>query len=120
MKTKTFKSEFDKRVSVSILCDDDILYSFFEPVFEEYGFGVVDTKSKSVFIDGMKGLSKAETKWIEAHEVAHILLKHKGERNPTDEWEADSLAHRLLSESGYKRAAGLVRTHSMERHNKRI
>ncbi len=120
MKTKTFKSEFNKKVSVSILCDDDILYQFFQPVFDEYGFGFVDTKSKSVFIDGMKGLSKDEMKWIEAHEIAHILLKHNGERNAVDEWEADSLAHRLLSGSGYKRAAGLVSKHSMERHNKRI
>ena len=120
MKTKTFKSEFNNKVSVSIVCDDDILYSFLEPVFEDYGFGFADTKAKAVFIDGMKRLTKDEMKWIEAHEIAHISLGHIDERNDVDEYDADVLAHKLLSEYGYNKAAKLVSKHSIERHNKQI
>ena len=37
-----------------------------------------------------------------------------------DEYDADVLAHKLLSEYGYSKAAKLVSKHSIERHNKQI
>ena len=118
--SKTYFSEFKSDVAVAILTKDDYRYEVMKPLFEMCGFGFAETSSGCVFIDGEVKLNKNELKWVEAHEVAHIILKHTKDRNEGDEWEADSLAHRLLSGSGYKRAAGLVSKHSMERHNKRI
>lgn len=123
MKTKTFISEFslNKEITVSILGKDDYRYDLLKPLFEEYGPGFADTKAGWVFIDGEVGLNRAELKWIEAHEAAHIRLKHTmGERNAEDEYVADSQAKLYLLKHGYKKSAELVSKYSIERHGNQI
>ena len=116
MKTKQFKSEFNKDIVVSIIGKDDALYDLLKPLFNEYGYGFVAPNQKLVFIDGGKRLSKNTIKWIEAHEVAHIILGHKREKDSKDEIEADTLAHKLLIGNGYYKAAQLVKDKFAERH----
>ncbi len=120
MKTKTFFSEFKSDVAVAILTKDDYRYEVMKPLFEMCGFGFAETSSGCVFIDGEVKLNKNELKWVEAHEVAHILLKHTKDRNEKDEFEADSLAYKLLLKAGYDTAAKLVKKHSIERHGNQI
>ena len=120
MKTKTYFSEFRSEIAVAILGKDDYRYEVMKPLFEQCGFGFAETSSGCVFIDGEVKLTKDELKWVEAHEVAHILLKHKRERNDKDEIDADTKAIELLSERGYEKAAQLIKQHSIERHGNQI
>jgi hypothetical protein len=123
--SRTFFSEFangqNKDIAVGIITKDDSRYEFLKPLFEEYGYGFTDTKIGCIFIDGEAGLSEAELKWVEAHEVAHINLKHKmGERNADDEYTADLHAKLYLWKHGYKEAAGLIDKHLNERHGNKV
>jgi Zn-dependent peptidase ImmA (M78 family) len=116
MKTKQFKSEFNKDIVVSIIGKDDALYDLLKPLFNEYGYGFVAPNQMLVFIDGGKKFSRNTLKWIEAHEIAHIILGHKKEKDSNDEIEADTLAHKLLVGNGYHKAAQLVKDKFKERH----
>lgn len=125
MKTKTFFSEFangqNKDIAVGIITKEDSRYEFLKPLFEKYGYGFTDTKIGCVFIDGEAGLSEAELKWVEAHEVAHINLKHKmGDRDEEDEYTADLHAKLYLWKYGYKEAAELVDKHLNQRHGNKV
>lgn len=123
MKTKTFVSEFsvNKEISVAIIGKDDYRYDLLKPLFEQYGPGFADTKAGWVFIDGEAGLNRAELKWVEAHEAAHIRLKHTmGDRNAEDEYDADSFAKLYLLKHGYRTAAKLISKYSIERHGHQI
>ena len=119
--SKTYFSEFKSDVAVAILSKDDYRYEVMKPLFEQYGFGFADTNIGCVFIDGEVKLTKDELRWVEAHEVTHILLKHKmNDRNSEDEFMADVGASRLLLDKGYIKAAKLISEHSIERHGNQI
>jgi hypothetical protein len=118
--SKTYFSEFKSDVAVAILTKDDYRYEVMKPLFEQCGFGFAETSSGCVFVDGEVKLNKNEIKWVEAHEVAHILLKHTKDRNDKDEFDADSLAYKLLLKNGYKKSAQLIKQHSIERHGNQI
>ena len=118
--SKTYFSEFKSDVAVAILTKDDYRYEVMKPLFYICGFGFAETSSGCVFIDGGIKLTKDELKWVEAHEVAHILLKHKRERNDKDEIDADTKAIELLSKRGYENAVKLVKEKSIERHAHQI
>jgi len=119
MKTKTYFSEFRSDIAVAILGKDDYRYEVMKPLFEQCGFGFAQTSSGCVFIDGEVKLTKDELRWVEAHEVAHILLKHTKDRNDGDEIAADMFAIILLLDKGYKKAAQLVESKFEERHKRK-
>ena len=119
MKTKTYFSEFRSDIAVAILNKEDYRYEVMKPLFEQCGFGFAETSSGCVFIDGEVKLSKDELRWVEAHEVAHILLKHTKDRNDGDEVAADMFAIILLLDKGYKKAAQLVESKFEERHKRK-
>ena len=119
MKTKTYFSEFRSDIAVAILGKDDYRYEVMKPLFEQCGFGFTQTSSGCVFIDGEVKLTKDELRWVEAHEVAHILLKHTKDRNDGDEIAADMFAIILLLDKGYKKAAQLVESKFEERHKRK-
>jgi Zn-dependent peptidase ImmA (M78 family) len=118
--SKTYFSEFQSDVAVAILTKDDYRYEVMKPLFEMCGFGFADTNVGCVFIDGEVKLTKDELKWVEAHELAHIMLKHKKERNPNDEIAADMFARILLLDKGYDDAAQLVEDKFEERHKRKL
>jgi len=117
--SKTYFSEFKSDVAVAILTKDDHRYKVMKPLFEMCGFGFAETSSGCVFIDGEVKLTKDELRWVEAHEVAHILLKHTKNRNDSDEIAADMFAIILLLDRGYKKAAKLVESKFEERHKRK-
>ena len=80
-----YRSEFLNDVAVVVVFNDDPLYSQVKGFFEEYGFGFMVPGQNLMIIDGeiLVGEPNAKDilKFIEAHEAAHILLKHDGPRN---------------------------------------
>ena len=55
-------------------------------------------------------------KFIEAHEVTHVILGHDGPRNEKDELDADLGAYLLLQERGYDKPIEILLNHFKERH----
>lgn len=116
MKTRQFKSEFDSKLEVVIMCKDDFRYDITKPMFKEYGFGFIIPAFNLIIIDGEQKLGKDIHKFIEAHEVAHYMLGHTEQHNADDEILADRLAHKMLDGKGYKKSAQLVIDKFEERH----
>jgi hypothetical protein len=72
-----------------------------------------------VIVDGeelLNGDNNSILKFIEAHEVSHILLDHSGPRNEREELEADLGAYLLLKHYGYEKPIELLLKHFEERH----
>jgi len=115
-----YQSEFLNDVTVVVVFNDDPLYSQVKGFFEEYGFGFMVPGENLMIIDGEILVGKSDAKdilkFIEAHEVAHILLNHNGPRNEKDEIDADLKALTLLIEKGYDKSIKLLLDHFQERH----
>jgi hypothetical protein len=109
---RTWFSEFSTpqcHIVVGIVDESDFLYPALKPLFDEYGYGFVDMNTATIYIDGGIGLDRDESKWVEAHEAAHIIS------GSLDEKETDLLAHKLLLDKGYWRSAELL-MENIERH----
>jgi hypothetical protein len=103
-----------------VVFEDDPLYEQVKGYFEEYGFGFMVPGSNLIIIDGeiLVGQKDAQDilKFIEAHEVTHVLLGHDGPRDEKDELEADLGAYLLLQNRGYDKPIDLLINHFQERH----
>lgn len=115
-----YQSEFLSDVTVVVVFNDDPLYSEVKPFFDQYGFGFMAPGKNLMIIDGeiLVGQTKAKDilKFIEAHEVAHIMLKHDGPRNERDEIDADLMALNLLVKKGYIDSIKILLDKFQERH----
>lgn len=115
-----YKSEFLNDVTVVVVFNDDPLYSQVKVFFEQYGFGFMAPGQNLMIIDGEILVGEPDAKdilkFIEAHEITHILLGHDGPRNEKDEIEADLGAYLLLKDGGYDKSIELLLNHFQERH----
>ncbi len=115
-----YNSEFLTDVIVVVVFNDDPLYSQVKPFFEEYGFGFMVPGKNLMIIDGEILVDEPDAKdilkFIEAHEVAHILLGHDGPRNDKDEIDADMMALNLLVGKGYDKSISILLDKFEERH----
>jgi hypothetical protein len=115
-----YKSEFLNDVTVVVVFNNDPLYSQVKLFFEQYGFGFMTPGQNLMIIDGEILVGEPDAKdilkFIEAHEVTHILLGHDGPRNEKDEIEADLGAYLLLKDGGYDKSIELLLNHFQERH----
>jgi hypothetical protein len=115
-----YTSEFLDGVTVVVVFEDDPLYEQVKEYFNEYGFGFMVPGSNLIIIDGeiLVGQPDAKDilKFIEAHEVTHVLLGHDGPRNEQDEIEADLGAYILLQDKGYDKPIELLVNNFKERH----
>jgi hypothetical protein len=115
-----YVSEFLDNVTVVVVFEDDPLYSQVEVFFEQYGFGFMFPGQNIMIIDGEvlvgEPNGKDILKFIEAHEVTHMILGHDGPRNEKDEIEADLGAYLLLRDKGYSKPIELLLKHFKERH----
>ena len=115
-----YRSEFLDDVTVVVVFNDDPLYSQVKPFFDQYGFGFMVPGKNLMIIDGeiLVGEDNAKDilKFIEAHEVAHILLNHDGPRNEKDEIDADMMALNLLIGKGYDKSIKILLDKFEERH----
>jgi hypothetical protein len=72
-----------------------------------------------IIVDGeelLDGDGNGILKFIEAHEVSHILLNHSGPRNEKEELEADLGAYVILKHYGHKKPLELLLKHFEDRH----
>ena len=117
----SYKSIFDKSVNVIILFEGNEMYDEFKPFFEQLGFGFASTDDRMVFLDGEvfsdgDDLNQEILRFIEAHEVSHVLLGHSTDRNDDDELDADLGAYILLNKKGLQDSVDLVVDAFEERH----
>ena len=115
-----YNCEFLNDVTVVVVFNDDSLYSQVKIFFDQYGFGFMAPGQNLMIIDGEILVGEPDAKdilkFIEAHEVTHIILGHDGPRNEKDEIEADLGAYLLLKDKGYDKPIELLLTHFQERH----
>ena len=108
----TYKSQFLPHVTIMIVTDEYPKYEDYKPIFEKLGYGFMIPNKDIIVIDGEvlvdQGPDDSLFKFIEAHEVAHILLNHDGPRNEQEEIEADLGAYLILHKWGYKDAIKML------------
>ena len=117
----TYKSIFDPRVNVIVLFKENEMYGEVKPLFDIYGYGFVSPSDNLVILDGEVFSSEDEIdedilRFIEAHEISHILLGHTNERNDDDEMDADLGAYILLKKLGLTNSIEILIDNFEERH----
>ena len=114
-----YRSEFLNDVTVVVVFNDDPLYSQVKGFFEDYGFGFMVPGKNLMIIDGEILVGEPDAKdilkFIEAHEVSHILLGHKI-GNEQEEIEADLGAYLLLKDKGFDKSVELLINSFKGRH----
>ena len=101
------KSKFDPNHTCVFLTHEDEKYADVKPAFKKHGLAF--KKDKFIFFDETElrrigYFNKDTIVFIEAHEVAHTVLKHK-QTTKHVEAEADFLAVLLCKDANYSRSA---------------
>lgn len=102
----TYPSMFMEGVYINIYFKEHESYGLLVDFFKHYGVGFLETNSKTIILDGESFINNSEiniddVRMVEAHEVSHIILEHKGgDRSPKDELDADLGAYLLLKKHG--------------------
>ena len=96
-----FPSKFIPNLNINVIFKENPNYELMKELFDQYGYGFVAPEFKTVFLDGEvflgdEGLSFDDLRFIEAHEISHLILGHNGPRSEQDEIEADLGAYILL------------------------
>jgi hypothetical protein len=96
-----YNSTFVPNISISVVFKENPNYGQMKELFNQYGYGFLVPEFKTIFLDGENFLGEDNLTWddlkfIEAHEIAHLLLGHNGPRSEQDEIEADLGAYILL------------------------
>ena len=116
----TYSSQFLPNVTIMIVTDEYPQYEDYKPIFQKLGYGFMIPNKDIIVIDGEvlveQGPDDSLFKFIEAHEVAHILLNHDGPRNEQEEIEADLGAYLILNKWGYKDAIKMLLKNFKFRH----
>ena len=98
-----YNSEFLPSVSIAVVFEENPQYEQLKPFFQDYGYGFMVPGKNLVVIDGeqlVNGLGGEVLKFIEAHEISHIIMGHDGPRSEEDEIDADLGAYILLKQAG--------------------
>jgi Zn-dependent peptidase ImmA (M78 family) len=116
----SYNSEFLPSITIFVVFSDDPQYEQLKPLFEEYGYGFMVPNKNMILIDGEILLENGNTedllKFIEAHEIAHVILNHDGPRDEDEELDADLGAYLLLSRNNNIKAIKPLLKHFKERH----
>ncbi len=99
-----YKSSFIPNMNINLVFKENPNYGVMRKIFDQYGYGFLAPECKTIFIDGEiflgdDGLTMDDMKFIEAHEISHLLLGHNGPRSEKDEIEADLGAYILLKKN---------------------
>ena len=111
----SFGSRIDPRFKVLVIYKESMTYPLITESldFLDNSIGALIPGQEIIIIDGERvqeeGLTDDHLLAIEAHEIAHEILGHEGERNQTHEEEADELAIQILDSFSRKEAAALLR-----------
>ena len=116
----SYSSEFLPDVTIFVIFSDSPQYEQLKPLFDEYGYGFMVPNKNMILIDGEilleEGYSDSLLKFIEAHEISHVILKHDGPRSDDEELDADLGAYLLLSQSHNLGALKTLLKHFKNRH----
>ena len=116
----SYNSEFLPEITIAVVFGDNPQYKQLLPMFEEYGYGFMVPNKNLVLIDGENILENFNVdilKFIEAHEIAHVILGHDGPRNEEEELDADLGAYLLLKEKGYTNSIKSLLKNFKQRHH---
>jgi hypothetical protein len=96
-----YNSTFVPNISIKVVFKENPNYGKMKEFFNQYGYGFLVPEFKTIFLDGENFLGEDSLTWddlkfIEAHEISHLLLNHNGPRSEQDEIEADLGAYILL------------------------
>jgi hypothetical protein len=111
----SFDSRIDPKFKVLVIYKESQTYPLIKAslVALDNSIGALIPGQNIILIDGERvneeGLSDNHILAIEAHEIAHAMLGHEGERNQTHEVEADELAIEILDSMNKKDASSLLR-----------
>ena len=111
----SFDSRIDPAFNVLVIYKESQTYPLIKAslVSLDNSIGALLPGHNIILIDGERvneeGLSDDHLLAIEAHEIAHAMLGHAGERNQTHELEADELAIEILDSMNKKEASDLLR-----------
>ena len=116
-----YKSKFEPSVTVFLLFKENEMYDEIKPLFDIYGYGFASASDNLVFLDGEVVTSDEQVdedvlRFIEAHEVSHILLGHTTERNDDDEMDADLGAYVLLKKYNFPESIEILEDNFESRH----
>ena len=106
------KSEIDKSFKMFVVYSEHESYSsVFSPIFKSHGLGFLIPGKKQMYIDGesLEDLTYDHLLAIQAHEIAHYKLKHKGQYSEKQELEADVEGYKTLIDGNYTEAARILR-----------
>lgn len=99
----TYYSQFLPKVQIVVVFEEDEQYETLLEFFNQYGYGFMVPGKNLVLIDGEQLIDNYGNnllKFIEAHEVSHIVMGHDGPRTDDEELDADLGAYILLEKSG--------------------
>lgn len=112
----SWASRIDNNFSVFVIYPNHPSFKHLEGIyFKIFGVGFLDFSTMTIFIDGKEiskdGYTTDHLYAIEAHEIAHFILKHDMKR-PTKEQErdADIVAIKLLELLNHNKAKDLLIT----------
>lgn len=99
----TLYSQFLPKVQIVVVFEEDPQYETLLEFFNQYGYGFMVPGRDLVIIDGEQLIDDYGNnllKFIEAHEVSHIVMGHDGPRTDDEELDADLGAYILLKKYG--------------------
>jgi len=97
-----YNSEFLPSVQIAVVTDEDTQYEQLKPFFDEFGYGFMVPGKNLVIIDGEQFINNFGAdvlKFIEAHEISHVIMGHDGPRSEYEEIDADLGAYILLKQT---------------------
>lgn len=101
-------SKIDNTFKMLIVYPTYEKYDEMEPLFKQHGYAFLPTDgNKMFFVDGkaLEDLSTDQFHAIQAHEIAHFVLKHQGHYTEDQEREADVAGVIILNKLGYSNAS---------------
>lgn len=101
----TYPSIFNPEINITLIFKENENYPSLKKVFDEYGFGFYSPKFKTIMIDGEvfvdnDDIDMNDLRFVEAHEISHLIMNHDGPRSDDDEIDADLGAYILLKNNG--------------------
>jgi len=110
------KSQIDSAFKLFVVYSDYEKYDVFLPLFQSHGHGFMEPGKKNIWIDGesLEDLTMDHLLAIQAHEIAHYRLKHRGEYSMKQEIEADVEGYKILNKLGHIEAAELLKARIKE------
>lgn len=98
----TYSSIFKPEIKILVIFKNNENYENLITIFNEYGYGFYVPNQELIIINGeiflnSNDLTMDDLRFVEAHEISHLLLNHDGPRSEKDEMDADIGAYILLT-----------------------